>query len=231
MSDNGDGTDAIPPVEELPVPPESSDPPAVNGGDLSSTAGAEGGANKAEAGKSEPNGHNEIEAEPPVIGAIASENEALRKFCRDVLLPHAESSETRTAINDARDASFSIAGKPLRAVLAPTSKLWNLYKDPIPFVFLPGDWVGNEVQHNKVRQIIKEWEKYGSFAFKEAAEENWDSRYGNRIIRITFDDREDSEDAGSWSTIGTDCTLVSVKRATMNFGETFTLNYPARRRS
>lgn len=224
MSDTGDGTDALSPiVEDLPVPPESNDAPAVNGGEASPSTGADATAgNNTDAGKAEVNGRAGNEAEedtPPEVGRRAPEDEALRKFCRDVLLPTAESAEPRTALHEARDASFAITSKPLKAVLAQTSKLWNQGKDPIPFVFLPGDWVGNKIQHDKVRQTIKEWEQYGSFTFKEALEGDWADKYDNRIIRITFDDRQDSEDAGSWSTIGTDCTLASVKRPSMNFGK------------
>jgi len=148
--------------------------------------------------------------------------EAERKFCRDVLLPTDDhSSMTPNAVHEAQKNLFTAFNKPFRAVIAETHKLWDNGKDPIKFVFLPGTYKGNDIQHEKVRSTIKEWENYGGFHFQEVTDPGWVAGplTGNPIIRITFNDLPEGEDAGSWSTIGKDAEKVPINRPTMNFGE------------
>lgn len=191
---------------------KSQPQPAANG------MNGNGSGNGSDTGTDIGTGTHKLEAPDP--GRLAPPEEAYRKFCRDVLLPAPlKGSEILTAVHQARDATFSAAHAPLRAVIAQTSKLWNKGKDPIHFVFLPGNWIGNETQHEKVRTCIKEWEKYASFHFEEVQpNSDWKTRLGTEVIRVTFYDLPSGGDAGSWSTIGTDTHTVPLDRPTMNFG-------------
>lgn len=226
MSDSlNDSPPAHPLVGTSPGAPAQSSPPKRNEQDAS--ASHDSNDNNASL-TSDSNSIDGLEAPP--IGAKASDEEAARKFCRDVLLPASLGGEATTALSQARDAlasSFSTSfstdldatNKPLRAVIAQTNKLWNKGKEPIFYVFLEGSDSGNEIQRNKVRTTIKEWENYGSFRFKEVTDPTWSATLGSQVIRITFYDKPTGPNAGSWSTIGTDCKTVPMNKPTMNYGE------------
>lgn len=168
--------------------------------------------------KSDTNGHSPSD-DKPKLGRRAPDDETFRKHCREVLLRPAEQSEAPTTVHEVLDARFSTSNDRAQAMFAEATRLWNKGKVPIYYMFLPGPWIGTEYQHAKVRTCIKEWELYGSFRFEEVTEPSKLQSSASDVIRITFDSRQDSEDAGSWSALGTDCKLVPLNRPTMNLGK------------
>ncbi|KAF9001188.1 hypothetical protein BDQ17DRAFT_1244816, partial [Cyathus striatus] len=79
----------------------------------------------------------------------------------------------------------------------------------ISFAFLDR-FPGTITQQEKVKAIIKEWEKYGSIRFRHVQGRNAE-------IRITFD-----PNLGSWSCVGTECSLVPPGLPTMNLAHVST---------
>jgi hypothetical protein len=71
---------------------------------------------------------------------------------------------------------------------------------------LNGPFQGTAIQQQKVRDVIREWQRYCNVTFTWVAAQN-------ATIRITFNPA-----LGSWSYVGTDVSLIRVPDATMNLG-------------
>jgi hypothetical protein len=119
-------------------------------------------------------------------------------FCKEVIMPQSDKTAMHAASLDSNHRAM--------AVMAPKEKLWELGKSPtITYAFLPGEFVGTAVQHQKVADTVKIWSKYANLTFQEVPD--------NSDVRITFDARD-----GSWSLVGSDCAKARVDEATMNLG-------------
>lgn len=153
----------------------------------------------------------------PELDRRAPDNEALRKFCRRVVLPRAGRADAMVAVPEHQEPPSMVGKTPLQVAFAQTSKLWDTWV--IDFTFLAGDYEGNHNQQRKVRTCMDELQLPGAIILCEVADPMKVKDLGSRVIRITFDDRQDTADAGSWSTVGTDCKLVELDRPTMNLGE------------
>jgi len=121
--------------------------------------------------------------------------EWIRKFCKDALVPR--SSETLVKAIGSKSGHY-------KAVLAPTSQLWDLGSEPLKYTFIGGKYGGNAIQKQKVRDSIAEWTWYANIKFQEA-------RLGD--IKIYFDPND-----GSWSVVGNDAWKEDSSSATMNLG-------------
>lgn len=131
-----------------------------------------------------------------------SENEARRRYCRDVYMPNSHATATHNAKGKHKHG--------LAAVFTQTNNLWNRGKDPITF-----GWTnilgGSAVQRAKVVEAIKEWELHGYFHLVEIESSSTE----RPDIIISFDPRPEQ---GSWSLVGTNAILAEAGEATMNLG-------------
>jgi hypothetical protein len=124
--------------------------------------------------------------------------EWIRKFCKDVLVPR--TTETLVKAIGAKTGHY-------KAVLAPTSQLWDLGSEPLKYVFIGGKYGGNNIQKQKVRDSIVEWTWYANIKFQEAGKGE------TAPIKIYFDPND-----GSWSVVGNDAWKEDADSATMNLG-------------
>lgn len=65
---------------------------------------------------------------------------------------------------------------------------------------------GTKIQQEKVKTVVKEWEKYANIKFRFTTS-------SNATIRISFDPSD-----GSWSYVGKDILSIRRNQATMNYG-------------
>ncbi|RXW14657.1 hypothetical protein EST38_g11205 [Candolleomyces aberdarensis] len=93
----------------------------------------------------------------------------------------------------------------MKAVLTNASRLWNNGQTLTVSFVRPA---GTKTQQDKVKEVVKEWEKYANLKFQFLGNNN-----RNANIRIAFDPED-----GSWSYVGRDNLSIPKTQNTMNFG-------------
>ncbi|TFK16663.1 zincin [Coprinopsis marcescibilis] len=91
----------------------------------------------------------------------------------------------------------------MRATLTNADRLWD-NGSTISFTFVRP--AGTRIQQEKVKTVIKEWERYANIKFQFTTSRS-------ATIRISFDTTD-----GSWSYVGKDILSIQRNWATMNFG-------------
>lgn len=140
---------------------------------------------------------------------ILPEDEANRKFCKDVFV----FSNQKAAVQDAKQHADR-QGKALSAVITLTNKLWTRGTQGIKYGWAP-DNSGTDIQRQKVRVSIQEWERYGEIHFYEVSPDTGNPGEIPDIV-VGFDP---APSQGSWSLVGTDSAVHAGRgEATMNLG-------------